>query len=89
MSEPRQPGFTPTKPTHNLCVAAKGAKYQQVGVGWLGEKGDILIRLNAHVVISEVQLRDCQFRLFLNQDNRKPQQHHAEDIGELVAMDNF
>lgn len=53
------------EPTHQLKVTDKQAgTVATVGVAWVNDKGYFSIKLNAHVVLSEVQLRDCYLSLY-------------------------
>jgi hypothetical protein len=53
------------KPTHQLKIRDKATgEVSLVGVAWINEKGWFSIKLNAHVVLSEVQLRDSYLSLY-------------------------
>ena len=62
MTPPKAKG---ARPTHQLRVKDKaGGDSVVVGVAWVNDKGWFSIKLNAHVVLSDVQLRDGFLSLF-------------------------
>lgn len=59
------------KPTHRLTVKDANGERHTVGAAWVDDRGWISIKLNAHVVLSEVQLRGGFLNLYPN-DYREP-----------------
>lgn len=53
-------------PTHKLSILDKTTDHRGVvGVGWVDQAtGAVTIKLNAHVVLSEVGIRGCVLTLF-------------------------
>ena len=54
-------------PSHVLKIKdPKTDTVSVVGAGWVDAQGFITLKLNAHVVLSEVELRGCYVNLFPN-----------------------
>jgi hypothetical protein len=54
-------------PTHVLKIKDPVTNIVSVvGAGWVDAQGFISIKMNAHVVLSEVELRGCYVNLFPN-----------------------
>jgi hypothetical protein len=59
------------KPTHFLCIKRKDdkrAKFDNIGCGWINDKGQIKLKVNIGVVLSWRDLDDLTLYLFPNKD---------------------
>lgn len=75
------------KPTHKLSILDKATDARGVvGVGWVDQAtGAISIRLNAHVVLSEVGIRGCVLTLFPSDYDLSTERTMTPTAGEEAA----